>query len=285
MNKSHNKKRNVGIIFELLLRCVSARLIEGKEKSAQESLDIISKYFDKESELYREFRLFNALAKSTVSDTAVAAGILSEAKQAARRCDAQKLDREKSLLIREINHVLDDSSFYHRRVPDYKIYATIQTLLNNWRAEDRSDLTRTIQYETKIVGWLLEEKEEVNLLEEHTSPDVDSLVVKILTEKFNQTYKKVLNDEQKNIVNLYALSMSADNGEKIKQKLKSLKEDTLNEIGQYFEKEDNKVLLEKVESIKKLIIHENISTVDDETISRFLVISQLKAELLEVSGE
>ena len=87
MNKSHNKKRNVGVIFELLLRCVSARLIEHDEKSAQVALDIISKYFDKESELYREFRLFNALAKSTVSDTAVAAGILSEAKQAARRCN------------------------------------------------------------------------------------------------------------------------------------------------------------------------------------------------------
>ena len=285
MNRSHNKKRNVGIIFELLLRCVSARLIEGKEKSAQDALDIISKYFDKDSELYREFRLFNALAKSTVRNTAVAAGILSEAKQAARRCNSKKLDREKSLLIREINHILEDSSFYHRRIPDYKIYATIQTLLNDWRKEDRSDLTRTIQYETKIVDWLLKEKEDNVTLEEQVSPDVDALVVKILTEKFNQAYHKVLNDEQKNIVKLYALSISSDNGVQIKQELKKLKEFTLNEIDQYFQKEDNTVLLEKVEAIKNLIIKENVDTVCDETISRFLVISQLKAELLEGASE
>ena len=266
MNKNHNKKRNVGIIFELLLRCVSARLIEGNEKNAQSALDIISKYFDKESELYREFRLFNALAKSTVSDTAVAAGILSEAKQAARRCDAKKLDIEKSRLIKEINHSLDDPTFYHRRVADYTVYATIQTLLNDWRAKDRSDLTRTIQYETKIVDWLLKEKVD-DVIEEHVSPDVDALVVKILTEKFNQAYQKVLNDEQK------------------KEKLKKLKENTLNEIEQYFLKEDNKILLEKVETIRKLIVSENIENICDETISRFLVISQLKAELMEVAGE
>lgn len=284
MNKTHNKKRNVGIIFELLLRCVSARLIEGNEKSAQSALDIISKYFDKESDLYREFRLFNALAKSTVSDTAVAAGILSEAKQAARRCDAKKLDIEKSRLIKEINHSLDDPTFYHRRVSDYTVYATIQTLLNDWRAKDRSDLTRTIQYETKIVDWLLKEKVD-DAIEEHVSPDVDALVVKILTEKFNQAYQKVLNDEQKNIVRLYALSMSSDEGEKIKEKLEKLKENTLNEIEQYFLKEDNKILLEKVEAIRKLIVSENIENVCDETISRFLVISQLKAELMEVAGE
>lgn len=284
MNKNHNKKRNVGIIFELLLRCVSARLIEGNEKSAQSALDIISKYFDKESELYREFRLFNALAKSTVSDTAVAAGILSEAKQAARRFDGKRLDIEKSHLIKEINHGLDDPAFYHRRVSDYTVYATIQTLLNDWRAKDRSDLTRTIQYETKIVDWLLKEKVD-DVIEEHVSPDVDALVVKILTEKFNQAYQKVLNDEQKNIVRLYALSMSSDKGEQIKEKLEKLKENTLNEIEQYFLKEDNKILLEKVEAIRKLIVSENIENICDETISRFLVISQLKAELMEVAGE
>ena len=95
----------------------------------------------------------------------------------------------------------------------------------------------------------------------------------------------MLNDEQKNIVKLYALSISSDNGVQIKQELKKLKEFTLNEIDQYFQKEDNTVLLEKVEAIKNLIIKENVDTVCDETISRFLVISQLKAELLEGASE
>ena len=114
MSRSHNKKRNVGIIYEFLLRNISDSLISGDKSSAQNALKIIEKRFDKDTELYKEFRLFNALAKSTVSDSAVAAAILTEAKHAARRCDTAALDKEKSLLIRDINHKLSDSSFYHR---------------------------------------------------------------------------------------------------------------------------------------------------------------------------
>ena len=141
MGRSHNKKRNVGIIYELLLRNISNSLVEDDKQKAAKTLKIIENRFDNSTELYKEFRLFNALAKSTISDSAVAAAILTEAKNAARRCDTYKLSKEKSYLIRDINHTLGDDNFYHRRIPEYKIYATIQTLLNEWRKEDRSDLS------------------------------------------------------------------------------------------------------------------------------------------------
>jgi hypothetical protein len=80
MSRVHNKKRNVGIIYELLLRSISSFLIEGKTSEAQVVCNILDKRFSSDTELYKEFRLFNALANSTVSDTSVAAGILSEAK-------------------------------------------------------------------------------------------------------------------------------------------------------------------------------------------------------------
>jgi hypothetical protein len=79
MSRSHNKKRNVGIIYELLLRNISSHLVAKNNKLAQESLDLLTNHFNKSSEIYKEFRLFNALANATVSDSAVAAGILSEA--------------------------------------------------------------------------------------------------------------------------------------------------------------------------------------------------------------
>ena len=178
MPKSHNKKRNVGIIYELLLRNISNSLIEGNQDAAQVALNIIEKRFDRSTELYKEFRLFNALAKATVSDSSVAAAILSEAKNASRRCDRQKIDREKSLLIRDINHSLQDSDFYHRRIPEYKVYATIQTLLNDWRLEDKADLSRVVKFESFVVENLLKEKLSVDI-EDHANPDINNLVVKI----------------------------------------------------------------------------------------------------------
>ena len=80
---------------------------------------------------------------------------------------------------------MNDDNFYHRRIKNYRIYATIQTLLNDWRQRDASDLSKVVQYESKMVERLLEQKIEKQLDEEIDS-DVDKLVVKLLSEKFNK---------------------------------------------------------------------------------------------------
>ena len=70
---SHNKKRNAGIIYELLVRAVSAYLVENDKAKAQVALNILSTHFNKKTELYKEFRIFHALTKSTVQDSSIAA--------------------------------------------------------------------------------------------------------------------------------------------------------------------------------------------------------------------
>jgi len=284
MSKSHNKKRNVGIIYELLLRNISDSLIRNDKNSAQKALRIIENRFHKSKELYREFRLFNALVKTTVSDTAVAASILTEAKNAARRCDVKKLNREKSLLIRDINYELDDKNFYFRRIPEYTVYATIQTLLNDWRQRDTSDLSRVVQYESKMVERLLEQKIEKQLDEEIDS-NVDKLVVKLLSEKFNKKYGNQFNDEQKSVIRSYVFSITNDNGRAISKLLTELKENTLSEMSELSDKTSNETLLQKIAGVKEKIVLERVEEVTDETISRFLVISQLKTEITEALDE
>jgi len=285
MPRNHNKKRNVGVIYELLLRNISHLLIQGDKIGAKKTLKIIESKFNKESELYREFRLFNALVKSTVSDSAVAAAILTEAKAAARRCDFKKLDIEKSLLIKEINHSLDDKMFYHRRVPEYKIYATIQTLLNDWRSEDRSDLSRTVQYESKIIERMLSEKEKNITIEESVDPNVDSLVVKIMTEKINEKYKDNLCSEQRDVIRSYVFSMSHDGGTSILEKVQNIKDKTIENLNEFEKKTDSKFLLEKIDTVRKRICDEAIDEINDESIAKFLTLIQLKQELREAIYE
>ena len=86
----HNKKRNIGIVYELLLRHISNSLIENDISSVKKATLIIEKHLSKSSELFKEFRLVNALINSDVKNTEVAAAIMSEAKDAARRSDAEK---------------------------------------------------------------------------------------------------------------------------------------------------------------------------------------------------
>jgi len=260
-------------MYELLLRFISDSIIEDNKKAAKSALSIIEKRFDKSTEVYKEFRLFNALVKTTVSDSAIAAAILTEAKSAARRADSETLNKEKSMLIREINHVLNDSSFYYRRIPEYKIYATIQTLLNSWRRGDSSDLSKTVQYESRIVEHLLGEKNEKEDLTEIENKDVDSLVVKIMTEKINKKYAGKLNADQRALLRDYVFFLSEEKEVDILNRLLEVKEKTLSDLNEYKRSTDNKVILEKIEEV------------NDQTISRFMTVSQLKNELKEALNE
>ena len=84
MARNHNKKRNIGLMYELLLRYISSSLVEDKKKDAQTALDIVSSRFNQDTELYKEFRLFNALVKTSVPSDSLATRILAEAKKAAK---------------------------------------------------------------------------------------------------------------------------------------------------------------------------------------------------------
>ena len=281
MNIQHNKKRNVGIIYELLLRAVSAAIVENDKKRAQLALDIIEKYFDRKTELYKEYRLFNALIKSTVSDTPVAAAVLSEAKSAARRSDHKKLDYEKSLLIREINHNLQDDNFYQRRIPDYRLYATVQNLINEWSAGDTSDLTKMVMLEGQVVQWLLKEKQDEIADLESPTPEVDGLVVKIMNEKFNEKYSKKLNQDQTKLIQEYIFSIENGQEKKFIDRLNSLRETALKKMNDLKSITDNQTLQDRIPKVEKSLRSLVFESLNDEVISRFMTISQLINEISE----
>ena len=277
---NHNKKRNVGIIYELLIRAVSAYLVEGNKTRAQSALDTLSKFYNRNTELYKEFRLFNALAKSTVNDTSIAAAILTESKSATRRFDAIKLDKEKSALIKEINYVLADTDFYHRKVPDYKVYATIQNLLNVWREGDKSNLAEMVLIETKMIEWLTTARE-AEIINEGIDKNVDSLVVKIMNEKFNDKYADKLTSSQKSLINEYVFSLQNDDGLSIKSKAIKIQSDAINEIAKIKLNEKNSIILEKTAAVERKINEINFLTIDDDKLAKLMTLTQLVNELKE----
>ena len=281
MSKPHNKKRNVGIIYEQLINYTSQALVEGRKKDADDSLALIRRHFKKGTELYKEFRLFNALVKTSVPSSALAARILSEAKKAAQDHDAKKLRSEKSNLIREINHnLLEGPSLYSRKIKDYRTYATIQTLLNDWRASEVSDFTRTSLYETKIHDWLLLEKRE-DVLEEQKTEDINKLTVKIMTEKFNNRYGSSLNDVQKQILSEYAFSSSTNNFDGLVRKLNEIKKDTNKNIRTFSKGCTNKTLNEKIINVKNIVESLDCQNINDDSVSKFLLLSRLNDEIGE----
>ena len=279
MSKSHNKKRNVGIIYEQLLQSASREMVENDNMSSSEVLDILKENFQPGTQLYKEFRLFNALVKTTVDSESLAIRILGEAKAAARDHDEQKLRAEKSKLIRDINHKIDDPSFYKQRVNEYRSYATVQTLLNDWRKGGDADLSRVAEYENYAVKMLVTPKQ-VETLEENQDKSVNHLTVKIMTEKFNKKYGTVLNEHQREVISRYVFSAADDDMGSFVEYIKQLKEAAVKELDQYSSTCDNRVLNEKMDRVRDKILNMRTDEVSDDTVARFLTVSALKDQLL-----
>ena len=275
----HNKKRNVGIIYEQLLSSLSRALVEGKNGEVKIVKGIIDKHFKPGTELYKEFRLFQAMVKTKVPRESLAIKILGEAKTASVNRNAKKLQREKSMLIKDINYKMGNSNFYNQRVQEYKEYATVQNLLNLWEKGEAGSLQEAIRYESLVQDMLLREEDQHNFEDEKTE-DVNKLTVKIMLEKFNKKYDSSLNQMQTKIIKEYVFC-SGENS--LKSLLNEVKIAAMHEISQVPNSHSNKVICEKVNKVKNNIsrLDENIH--DDENISRFLLLSKLSEELKEDS--
>ena len=57
MSKSHNKKRNVGLLYEFLVSVISRSLVDGDKKKSAQALKIIRKHFKRRTDgVINEFR-------------------------------------------------------------------------------------------------------------------------------------------------------------------------------------------------------------------------------------
>lgn len=279
-SKGHNKKRNTGLLYEFLVRTISRSLVEGDQKTSSQALKILKKHFKPGTELYKEFRLINSLIKTSVSTDSVAASIMQEAKAAARSHDNRELDRQKSLLIRNINHVIKDENFYDQQVNEYRMYATVQTLLNDWRDPNR-DLERLARYEDQLAKWLVSEKKEpADVLISEETPGTSRLLMKVMMKKLNEKYSGILNDEQKSLIRAYAFSAANDDPDSIKKKLGEVKDRLLASIDAFGQANpENEYINKKLGETRERLVAETLDTVDDETVTRFMLYTKLSSEL------
>lgn len=277
----HNKKRNTGLLYEFLVRTISDAIIEGNKKKRDQALSIIRKHFVPGSELHKEFRLFHSLAATTVKSASVADSILEAARKASAKCDNKELDYEKSLLIRSINHNINENKFYDRRVPEYKIYATIQTLLNEWRDDNTTDIVQIAEFEHQLKEWLLQNKE-VTKLEEVVDGSGDPLVERLMIKKLNERYKDNLTEAQSNIIRSYIFARDEESKEALSENLSHIKSDVVENIDNYLNENagKDKYLDSKLKRAKERILKESVDQIDDLKIEKFLDISKLSEELL-----
>jgi hypothetical protein len=156
---------------------------------------------------------------------------------------------------------------------------SIQIALNEWRKQS-PDLGVLIEFEKKIGENLLSEKVVMTterLQEEIDASKSDKLVFKIMTEKINEKYAD-LSKEEREIISHYAFYQS-QNKDLLKKYLNEKKEQAIFLLEDFEDKENNSILVEKVEKVRSSIQTLNEEEINDKAIVKFLTITKLINEL------
>ena len=283
----HNKKRNAGLLSEFFARYMAKAIIEKRDGDLEKAKDLFARHFRQGTDLYGELRMFQALLETNLDSRDAAVSLLEQVKRGCKLQSQARLDLEKSALLHEINVHLGGPAFFQEEVGDYRNYATIQVFLNHWRGGLLTEhLGEVAQLEDKILATLTskEQKGPKSQILNLTNQDVDGLVVNLMTKKLNEKYRGTLNEEQKEMLQLYVFSKD---DEKVKDKLivclESLRQKALENITQALSSDsDAKVVASKLQEVKTLLQEDfgDTKRIDDQLVTFYLGISTLRKELI-----
>ena len=125
MTIKHSKYKNTGVLFELLIRQITADTLDGKDSPVK---TLLKKYFVK-TELGKEYKLYETLLKRTSLTEAKANITIDTLVNSSKTLNRRLIKRQKYNLISEIKEHYDLNKFFNHKLPNYKIHAAFYTLL------------------------------------------------------------------------------------------------------------------------------------------------------------
>ena len=286
MKLKHSKYRNTGILFELLVRQITADTLKGGESPA---LGLLKKYFS-QSQLGREYKLYETLMKSDLVTEAKANALISTVLESSTKINRKQLKREKYNLIKEINEVYDASTFFSSKLPTYKRLASVYTLIEAYNTREDVDTDQIVDNKVTLLEYLTKEevksKEVENdvLREFRKQPaELRSLAYKILLEKFNEKYSELSSDQKKVLKEFIE---SENSGVKLREfyntKIVQLRDTLTEEIKEV----DSDVIKIKLEEVKKYLVElEKTEKVSNDNIVDLLEYFELVKEIKNSHGK
>lgn len=284
MKIKHSKYKNTGVLFELLVRQITADTLKGGDSPA---IDILKKYFVK-SELSREYRLYESILKSKNLSESYANVYIETTISNSKYLNRSVLKKQKYNLINEIKQHYDLVTFFGSQISDYKTLASIYTLMESTNTS-YPDNEQLIHNKINLLEHLTNQKSELSkpedeVLKEFATYDKDlrSLTYRILLEKFNEKYDG-LNQEQKQVLKEYINSVDSAPGLRdfYNSKINELK-DLL--IGESKNVKDKATKIKIQEVSKMLTPLDKTSKVSDDNLVDLLQYYELVKEIKLSNG-
>ena len=283
MNIKHSKYKNTGILFELLVRQITADTLSGADSKATK---ILKKYFVK-TELGREYKLYETLLKHTNLTEGKAEVIINSIIESSKHLNRGALKRQKYNLIKEISNHYNLEEFFKTKLPNYKSQAALYTLLEIYNSENLSNPTQIIDNKLIILEALTtkpvdKQKVEDDLLTEFQSYDKDLriLTYKVMLEKFNGKYES-LNDNQKLVLKEFINSV--DSTPKLREFYNTKITEIKSQLSDISEKVSDKAVQIKLTEVSKMLAPlGKTSKVDNDDLVNLLQYYALLEELSKV---
>jgi len=214
VQNKHSKFKNTGLLFELLVRRITADTLEGKDSAA---VDILRKYF-LNSELGKEYKLYEQLSKHKNLTESKAELVINSLVETSSKLNRTEVRKQRYNLVREIKENYSVEKFFKVKINNYKIYAALNNLIENHTSTDVAPEV-VINNKMTLLEYLskapVEEKKD-ELMEEFNGYDKDlkMLTYRVLLEKFNEKYDD-LKSAQKEVLKEFINSVDAP--EKLKE--------------------------------------------------------------------
>jgi hypothetical protein len=284
MKIKHTKYKNTGILFELLVRQITADTLKGGDSPA---IDILKKYFVK-SELSREYRLYESILKSKNLSESYANVYIETTISNSKHLNRSVLKKQKYNLINEIKQHYDLVTFFGSQISDYKTLASIYTLMESTNLPSPNN-EQLIHNKINLLEHLTNQKSglskpEDEVLKEFATYDKDlrSLTYRILLEKFNEKYDS-LDLSQKQVLKEYINSVDSTPG------LRDFYNSKINELKGLLISESanikDKATKIKIQEVSKMLLElDKTSKVNDNNLVDLLQYYELVKEIRISNG-
>ena len=284
MKIKHSKYKNTGILFELLVRQITADTLSGKDSPA---IDLLKEYFVK-TELGREYKLYESISKAKVLTESRATMYLDTTLNSSKAFNRSILKKQKYNLINEIKKHYDLNTFFGSQIKNYKEIAALYTLIEGVNSEGIVDNGQLINNKITLLEYLT--KTEINKTKKETvlaefatyDKDVRTLTYRILLEKFNEKYDG-LSVEQKQVLKEFIYSVDSTPGLRNFYNSKAIElKKTLNALAENVK--DQAIKIKITEVTKFLTKLSKTDKVDNDNLVDLLQYYELVSEIKIANG-
>ena len=253
----HSKIKNTGILFELLTRQITADVLAGK---STKSVSILKEYFNENTELGKELELYKLLLEKNYASEVKANDLLNVVTKQRQKLSNSNLRREKYNLIKSIKENYNVNDFFHGRIPNYRILASIYNVFQSETTDEKFKPDHIVNSRFTVLENITnkkvdEEKIKAKVLSEYNKEDKDLrlLAYQILVDKFNTKYK-TLDESQKSLLKNYINNVSNTNSlrEYVDREVVGIKEELEGHLPKVNDKITNIKLTEAINQIENL---------------------------------